>query len=51
MSRIRKDRKIKLNKRTIVIKKQGCNFCSNDKMHTNKIRVWCTKCKKERLKQ
>ena len=48
MSRERTERKKKLNRRTIVIKKVGCEFCSNNKMHTDGARVWCTKCKKTR---
>jgi len=48
MSRERENRKQKLNKRVDVIKKTNCVFCSNDKLHSNGLRFWCTKCKREK---
>ena len=48
MSNIRETRKSKLNVRTHVEKGMGCKFCPNNKMHTDGVRYWCTKCKRER---
>lgn len=50
MSKERTDRKMKLNQRTFVMKHISCDFCSNNKMHSNGIKLWCTKCKRKKKK-
>lgn len=45
MSRTREGRVAKLRKRATIVKNVGCKNCSNDKMHYDGHRAWCTKCK------
>lgn len=33
--------------RQFIVKKSGCKYCSNNKMHYDDIKSWCTKCKKQ----
>ena len=47
MSRERSGRKARLNTRVASAKKVGCKNCSNDKMHYDGYRAYCTKCKHE----
>ena len=49
MSRERSGRKQKLNRRASIIKGPVCQYCNNDKMHSDGARRWCTKCKKDKV--
>lgn len=49
MSKEREGRKIKLNSRVQSVKGIFCRLCSNNKMHTDGSRYWCTKCKADKI--